>query len=356
MTKVYGTVDSLKRIRETLDAKGISEFNSIGDIRTFKSTFESNLNSAKREFDRKKNEYVKELEVRKENLYDEINQVRQDVESEYATKMLRMDNAILRIRDQTSSNMASRIINRFKLKRYKGKLNRLERKCSKQIKYNVEKLETELYSIDSLLQARGLNQSTLLREVGLGKVERLYYIKEILDEIEPLIAGAIGEHRVHQELLKLDDRNTLFNDYYYKFDPPLFNRITKKSILTIQIDHLLVTRGGVFVIETKNWSEESLSNRDLRSPVEQLNRSGYGVFALLNRHGNLLDAHHWGKKKITVKSVLVFTGKKPNQKFEFIKTLQLDELNNYINYFDPIYSQHEVTNIVDYLRRCQLTR
>ena len=38
------------------------------------------------------------------------------------------------------------------------------------------------------------------------------------------------------------------------------------EIKSIQIDHILVTNSGIFLIETKNWSEKSLNNPSLRSP------------------------------------------------------------------------------------------
>jgi hypothetical protein len=47
-----------------------------------------------------------------------------------------------------------------------------------------------------------------------------------------------------------------------------FNAMNQR--ISVQIDHLLVSPFGVFLIETKNWSDQSLNNLSLRSPVQQI--------------------------------------------------------------------------------------
>ena len=54
------------------------------------------------------------------------------------------------------------------------------------------------------------------------------------------------------------------------------------KIFSVQIDHLLICQSGVFLLETKNWSKRSIKNLDLRSPVEQILRTSYALFVLLN--------------------------------------------------------------------------
>ena len=60
---------------------------------------------------------------------------------------------------------------------------------------------------------------------------------------EPRIKGAKGEYRVAKLLRKLNSKHyKIFNDIYLEID----NRTT-------QIDHLIVSVYGIFVIETKNY-------------------------------------------------------------------------------------------------------
>ena len=47
MTKVYGKIESLKKIRETLHQAGIDQFKSIADINEFNRDCNSELNTPK---------------------------------------------------------------------------------------------------------------------------------------------------------------------------------------------------------------------------------------------------------------------------------------------------------------------
>ena len=125
------------------------------------------------------------------------------------------------------------------------------------------------------------------------------YAKGVLEEINPLIAGAIGESKVEQELTNLSLNGVLLNDFSLKFNPPLFSKKTKERIHSVQIDHLLVTGAGIFVLETKNWSLKSITTLSLRSPVDQVKRFSYAIFVLLNSKNAKslgLKKHHWGEK------------------------------------------------------------
>lgn len=61
----------------------------------------------------------------------------------------------------------------------------------------------------------------------------------------PAYKGKEGENRVHNILLQLPDEYTIFDDVVYK---------TQQG--TTQIDHVVVSKYGVFVIETKNYRGE----------------------------------------------------------------------------------------------------
>ena len=83
-------------------------------------------------------------------------------------------------------------------------------------------------------------------------------------------------------------------------------------------------------------------------------RSSYALFVLLNSESEYnyinLNSHHWGNKQIPIRSIIVMTNGKPNEKFKYVKVKSLNELNGYIIYFEPIFNDEEVKNIADYLR------
>ena len=121
-----------------------------------------------------------------------------------------------------------------------------------------------------------VNESCL---VPLKDLERK---KSIIDEVNTSIYGALGEQKVVKELEKLSDEYFLINDFCLSFPKPIYNRRENDYIKSIQIDHILVTLSGVFLIETKNWSEKSLNNPGLRSPVQQIKRTSFVLFKILN--------------------------------------------------------------------------
>lgn len=183
-------------------------------------------------------------------------------------------------------------------------------------------------------------------------MERLSKTRDLVTEINPLIAGAIGESKVQKEIEKLPDNYILINDLSLKFDTPIYNRKTKDKIFSIQVDHLLVSNAGLFILETKNWSKQSVENLDFRSPVKQIQRTSYALFVVLNGTDNAelgLNQHHWGKKQVPIRNVIVMINEKPDESFKFVKVKGLWELNRYITYFDPIFDDAEVERIADYL-------
>jgi len=116
---------------------------------------------------------------------------------------------------------------------------------------------------------------------------------------------------------------------------------------------LLITPSGIFLIETKNWSEKSLSSLDLRSPVQQVRRTNFALFKLLDRditNDRLkLNLHHWGDKKIPIRNLIVLTNSKPNEEFQYVKVLIVSELLGYIRYFNPMFTNVETQTISSYL-------
>lgn len=196
-------------------------------------------------------------------------------------------------------------------------------------------------------------QATISKRYSI-KLNELEHIKEVAYSLNDLIAGAIGESLVEKELKKLSDTHVLFNDFSVKFNEPIYNKRENDRIYSIQIDHLLVRRAGIFIIETKNWSKASIERYDMRSPVSQIKRASFALFVILNSHNSaesrFLNKHHWGDRKLKIRNLIVMINNKPKEEFKFVTVKVLNELNNFINYFEPIYDEAEVESIVQHLK------
>ena len=292
MTIVAGKIESLKKLKDVLNENGITRFNSIGEINCFLRNYESELNDIP---------YTVKI-----TLDNEIKNL------ETVTKQ-----AI----EKSNKNIFNKIFGYLKIK----SLNR---------------------NIQSLIN----NYENIVKMRCIESCQELEHVKSTVEGLYTLIAGAIGENSVVNELQKLPDNYYLINDFSLEFNPPIYNKRDGGRIFSIQIDHLLICQAGVFVLETKNWSVQSIKSLELRSPIEQIQRTSYALFVLLNSKANVRIArHHWGVRKIPIRSIVVMTNKSPKEEFKHVKVLPLNSLNGYIQYFDEMFTQSEVENIFNYL-------
>ena len=193
---------------------------------------------------------------------------------------------------------------------------------------------------------KGIQKHTEILTRSEKEIKQLSQINEVITNLNPLIAETIGADLVVKEIQKLSDKYILINDFSLELETPLFYKKDKSKIHSIQIDHLLISKAGIFVLETKNWSKKSIHTANFRSPVAQINRSSYALSVLLSRRNVNLRKHVWGANpQIPIRNILVMTNKKPKGQFKHVKIKTLKELNSYIEYFDPIFNDQELNTI-----------
>jgi len=192
-----------------------------------------------------------------------------------------------------------------------------------------------------------LDFDTAVSKSSAQERARLQEKKQLIEQLKPTIYGAIGEHQVAQQLTLLPDHCSVINDCQLHFDKAL--RYEGGYIKHVQMDHVCITAAGIFIIETKNWSQQSLENRQLRSPVQQIQRARYATQMALRQFSRRWMEHHWGKRKIPIRNLIVFTRQKPIERFEYVTLLTLSELNTYIQRFPACLHASEVERIAEYL-------
>ena len=125
-----------------------------------------------------------------------------------------------------------------------------------------------------------------------------------------------------------------------------------------QIDHLVIGPSGIYVIETKNWSEafvKEVFDNGSYTPYDQIKRSSYTVYRHLNssKYGNFFQKAYYSfaKKEIKVQSIIAITGSKiPLQKKGFVKVLYPNQLPGYITKRENILSNEMIEILVENLR------
>lgn len=355
MTIVHGQIEPLKRIKHTLNQKGITRFNSIGDINDFTKNHELEkqtvINQIEYELDFEIDNLQADRKILQKN-YEDLKTENIDILNSEISSL--KSNYEL-IQQRNSNNLISKTYKLLRLKILKSKITNLEKNFDKILHQQTYIAENRLNETITKINEYNSNWEQIISERSLPKIKDLAYIKEVVDSLNPLIAGAIGENLVVKELQKLSDQYILFNDFSIDFKTPIYNRKENDRIYSVQIDHLLVTNSGIFIIETKNWSKASIESFVLRSPVKQIKRTSYALFTILSRvfirDGIDLNKHHWGKRKIPIIIVVVMINGKPKEKFNYVQVKTLNELNRYITYFDPVFDDTEVKSISEYLKK-----
>ena len=341
MAHIYRQIDSTKTLRKELDSKNISMFNSIREIEDFKRNYnsikEDILVQAQINLQKEIAQKSTKLESLKEDLQSQITFHEKEIKSQIHRLETKVSDLNERIKNQSFLKRVFTAIarwqNNFELNQLVTNRNqRISRRTASRV-LEAESLQSE---VDRLTQ----NTDEIVANRCKNELYELDRTKNAVEELRTIIAGAKGEYAVEQELKKLPNNFYVINDYKLDFVRPIINKQTGEKIFSIQIDHLVVSPGGVFILETKNWSQKSIKSLNLRSPIEQIQRSSYALFVFMNKNISI-NTHHWGSKQISLKNVLVMTGATTNQKFQYVKVKQLKEINVYLNYFDAIYSDDE---------------
>jgi hypothetical protein len=209
---------------------------------------------------------------------------------------------------------------------------------------------------DKINNSNGNIQALAEKRISI-ELRKLDDINSTIEKEKYLFYGAIGEARVLDELKKLPEAYHIINDFGLEFNPPLYNRSEDDRIYSIQVDHLVVGPTGIFVIETKYWSNKSISNDMLFSPVKQAKRAGFVLFVLLNdaiksRHIPRL-VNNWGERKISPRQIVASVNSVPHAEFQFVKVLGIEKLNSYITYGKAEFTTEEVQDIIGFLLQCQ---
>jgi hypothetical protein len=338
-------------VKSHLDRHGITEFKSLSEVIAFQKGYK-----ASRQLIIANSELA--IKNEKSTIISDNFQLKISIESkkEAVKKELEQELEYLKFQLQSLTSLKPKnawrkIINYFKVLFIKNTIHRYELTIPSRVLQSVlEPMDEYVRNENRYTYIVSRFQDAVLDNCFL-ELKALERKKAIIDEVGHSIAGAIGEQKVVRELENLTDDYVLINDFRMGFSPPIYNRNENDNIRSIQVDHVLIGPSGVFLIETKNWSEESLYSVNMRSPISQIKRTSFALFMVLNNntesHG--LNDHHWGKKKIALKNLVVFMNQKPWAEFQFVKVLTLKQLLNYIKYFPPIYTRSETADIADEL-------
>lgn len=344
MCKVYNTIGSLTAIKSHLHRHNITEFTSLKEV----MNFQKNYNAASRKIISDHELIVTQEMVRLNSEIQQLTNIIQskkiELEEQLRSEIQDLKHKLERL-SAKRSNFVQKLAGYFTRRALQKKIISIEYDIESNVAHSVQHLTDVLADKAARHKYFSSHFHSAARQSAALPMKELERKKKIIDEINTSIYGALGEQKVVKELEKLSEDYILINDFNCSFSPSIYYKQEDQYIKSIQIDHLLISPAAIFLIETKNWSASSLSNLDLRSPVEQIRRTNFALFKLLAGKASAVDlglnGHHWGPKKIPIKNLIILVNKKPKQEFQFAKVLTLTELISYIEYFPPVFSADE---------------
>lgn len=353
MCKVYNTIGSLTAVKSYLQQHNINEFKSLKEV----INFQKNYSVSRQQIF---SNHTLSINQERFTLKDEIPQLEITIETRKSAieeqLKLELEELMQKLKDLPSGQLDyfATLFNYFKKINLNKKIRNKENSFNHTIKNLIKDATNSLNKKTNRYLFIESNFNDAVNESCLSEVKKHDRKKSIIDEIDNYIYGALGEQKVVKELEKLPDDYILINDFTCSFNPAIYNHKENDYIKSVQIDHILVAPSGVFLIETKNWSEKSLKNLSLRSPVEQIRRASFVLFKILagdlNNSKLRLNKHHWGDRKIPTRNLIVLINQKPIEEFQYVKIVTLKELLNYVEYFKPCFSRNETQYIADYIR------
>jgi hypothetical protein len=273
MCRVYNTIGSLTAVKLHLERNNIHDFQSLKQVIDFKDSYH---------FHRQQAVYHHEglILQEKEMLQSDLAYLQTTIETEVCLsdqKLAReIDNATKKLMDLASyspRDLIERLDIFFEKWYYKGIVEFRKFYLNTRLRMSIKKLVATQQAKESRFDFITKHFSDAVEQSAQPTLLEMERKKAIIDEISNLIYGALDEHKVVKALEPLSDEYFLINDFTVSFAPAIYNRVENDYIKSIQIDHILVAPSGVFLIETKNWSIESLQNPNLRSPVYQVKRT-----------------------------------------------------------------------------------
>jgi len=194
---------------------------------------------------------------------------------------------------------------------------------------------------DAARRLETLSKSPQVEVAVLTKTvaRRVGAIKQL--RARPESAGAYAELRVAKALADLPPDYHVFHNVKLRAKSFLRDQYGV-PIQSAQIDHVVVGPGGVFIIETKNWSAEFAQSSRGFNPHDQVGRASLLCYVLLK------DSGYKGRVRTVIACCGQMVAKKNGS---YAKILRPNRLRGYIEYFAGELPPRSVTRVAKFFKR-----
>jgi len=157
----------------------------------------------------------------------------------------------------------------------------------------------------------------------------------------PLRRGATGELKVLDVLSELNDDYNVFCGVNIGL-PYWVTYNGQKNLRSAQMDFVVASHKGVFMIEVKNWSRGYAQRHDALNPYEQTDRAGRVLWIFLKS---------WRFSPRVTNVLLSTQGTfEYNKNYRAVFVSSLDRINNFIENREDSLSEKDVKKIIGKLK------
>jgi len=331
MENVHGESGAWKKLR-SMCPDGIEKFEDIentrktltGDLDSKKGVFKENLPHLKI----KEREKLKSHDIERDKKEKEWNKrIQSTRDSIKANKKLITNKHKIHYIFVLFGNYVKLVKNKYSKSSVLGKI---DNEITNQKGY-IDELEA---NPDSVFEREN--------NVIISKINELSKLKQ--ENMNDYL-GAEGEFIVLKELEKLGNKFHVFCDVDVHLDKPIPHRATREHITRKQLDFIVVGNTGIFVIEVKNWSSNTVKEqRYNENPIEQVSKQGLLLWKKLNDSVSF---------EPYVKNILVsIQGNiSPNPDYPRVKVKTPSSIRSYIEHTNKDLLDEEVDETVSILKR-----
>ena len=328
MARIYGQSGCTDLLIQGVRNRGLTNLNSLKDITYFRNHFSELMREV--------------IEHAKEALTEEIKSLKNRIAQFVAgmkVNIVNRESMLLaekeQIREQVNSSPNLKIPKRLKI---------LENKFEKELKKPLKKNKKTIDKMIKQCEKMELNYDTTISKRTKKKIKQMHSSKQFLERKSGFIPGAIGEESVIRKLIELPDSFIIFNDVRLNLGKSIRWKKYNEYVKSCQIDHVVIGPSGIFLIETKNWNPATLHQTSFL-PHKQVDRAGYIFFIKFIKLFRKL------RRKIPIRSIVVFTREWPDLNYPQVKQLTPRELIPYILYFPRELMDDEIDLATQWLVR-----
>jgi len=314
MAIIYGRAESEKEILNQFH----DSIKSVEDVDTFHQKLKGKLSEDKKQFFDKVPSKIKEEEA-------ELKIIKNDEKitiEKYDEKIKNLENKKAEGGfSSISAPLKISFLKNFSKRREINKIKKLEKKQQSELSEWKE------------------NPEGIFNKEQSDKINEIKRINEIKQS--PMHKGAKGELSVIKKLSELSD------DYHVLCGlniglPRYVTYNGRKNLRSAQMDLVVVSRKGVFLIEVKNWSSGYTNRHDGLSPYEQTDRAGRVLWIFLKSW--------WSGPRVT--NVLLSTGGsfEYNRSYKAVFVSNLQKIKYFIENRKDVLSDNDVRKIVGKLK------